>query len=189
VTGGIFGDPNNRTIEVYNEDTTGDNSYEPSATQVIITDTLSYPTAVVAGMSGSKPDNPPASKDDGATYHPCTMASATPSQPTSTTTIPPFSATRAPTVANAVPQQVTVTVTLIPHSTTFPPQTRTISPEDASRIIASIKATDGSAGPEMLSGNPVPVQTSTQAAADARNSPIVVISPSLFLPAQRWNST
>lgn len=184
MTGGIFGDPNNRTIEVYNGEMTGDDSYEPSATQVIITDTLSYPTAAAAGMSGSKPNNPPANKDDGATaatHHPCTMAGATSSQ-TISTTVPPFSATQASTVATAVPQQVTVTVTLIPQSTTFPPQTRTISPENASQIIASIKATDGS---ETLSDNPVPVQTSAQAAADARNSPIVVISPSFFLPAQR----
>lgn len=39
--------------------------------------------------------------------------------------------------------------------------------------------------PETLSSdNPVPVLTSTQAAADARNPPVVVIS-SFFLPAPR----
>jgi len=184
VTGGIFGNPNNITIEVYNGETTGADSYEPSATQVIIMDTLSYPTAVVAGMSGSKPNNPPANKDDGVTavtYHPCTMTGATPSHTTPTSIPPSFSATQTSTFANAVPQQVTVIVTLIPQLT--PPQTRTISPEDASLIIASAKATDGSAGPKTLSSNPV--QTSTQAAADARNPPVVVISSSFFLPAQR----
>jgi len=96
-------------------------------------------------MSGSKPDNPPANKNDGATaatYHSCTTAGGIPSQ-TISTTMPPFSASQASTVAITVPQQVTVTVTLIPQLTTFPPQTRTISPEDASLIIASIKATDG----------------------------------------------
>lgn len=185
MAGGIFGNPNNHTIEVCNGKTTGDNSNEPSAAQVINTDTLAYPITATTDVSDSKPDNPPANDADDSddatagSYCSCTKTSTTPSKMTPTT-VPPFvSLTNPSAITNATPQQVTVTITLIPQLTTFPPQTRTISPEDASLIIASLKATSGStAGPEALDYNsPVAVPTSAQA-------PVVVASSGLPLAAQ-----
>lgn len=88
------------------------------------------------------------------------MSAAIPSQPTPTAaqnTIPSssagsiaplsqispaVSASAPPTASGVAPQRVTVTITLVPsgQETTLAPQTRTISPQEASALIASVEA-------------------------------------------------
>ncbi|KAF5350981.1 hypothetical protein D9756_008332 [Leucocoprinus leucothites] len=189
-TGGIFGNPNNTTMEVYRGDTMK-SGYEPLPTQVIQTNTPAYTPATATGSPGPTPDSSPVNNAGGDSVgstsshrQPCTKAGAVPSQSTPTAVpnaAPPYSAPPVlgngapskPAPTKAAPKKVTVTVTLNNPSqpATLAPQTRTISPEDATSIIASIKAAARSTvAPNMPTYNaPAPALTSA-AAADAQTS-------------------
>ncbi|KXN91807.1 hypothetical protein AN958_11957 [Leucoagaricus sp. SymC.cos] len=159
--GGIFGTTANGTMETNGGKTMQYGSDTPSQTSSSV-----YAPTATSGLPSSIPVNPTLNigDEDGevttstsASHRPCTThkPSIVSVQPTptvapdtapSSASAPPVS-TEAPPAspsADGTPERVTVTVTLFPSQpTTFAPQTRTVSPEEASSIIASIKAAGG----------------------------------------------
>lgn len=122
--------------------------------------TSRFPSSTSAGSRPAVADSD--SSSDVPASQPCTMSmsAAIPSQPTPTAaqnTIPSssagpvappsqispaVSASAPPTASGVAPQRVTVTITLVPsgQETPLAPQTRTISPQEASALIASVEA-------------------------------------------------
>ncbi|KAJ3570450.1 hypothetical protein NP233_g4396 [Leucocoprinus birnbaumii] len=175
-TGGLLGNPNNSTMEVYNGNTTnGDSAPDNSP-------------APVDNAGGNNVD--PSSSH----RHPCSKATATTAQSTptaapdtlpSSSNFPPQVTTRAPAqpspAANTTPGRITVTVTLVPsEQATLAPQTRTVSPKDAEAIVASIKAAGGSEvvyNSTPAHGTSTPSPTSPAAVSTITSIPLPSSSP------------